>query len=80
MINENPIIELLAIKLYEHSHPEWYPRHPASVVGWLHLPEIERERYREMARGDRDLPGEEDTGPEKSREEMSPVLNGTLDA
>jgi hypothetical protein len=51
-----PTIELLAIKLYEHAHwLGWYPRHAASVVGWLHLAEDEREKYREMARGNRDL-------------------------
>jgi hypothetical protein len=56
-----PTIELLAIKLYEHSHPEgWYPRQPASVVGWLRLPEDDREEYREMARGNLDLPDEKD--------------------
>jgi hypothetical protein len=57
----DPMIELLAIKLYEHDHElGWYPRNAGSAKGWLRCSDEEREQYREMARGNLDLPGEKD--------------------
>lgn len=52
-----PVIELLAIKLYEHSHPlGWYPYNAGGIRSWLHLTEEEREVWRRMARGGDSLP------------------------
>lgn len=54
----DPVIELLAIKLYEHDHQGRWPPPPTGVAGtaWLALREEDREGYRELARGERDLP------------------------
>jgi hypothetical protein len=47
----DPIMELVAIKLYEHGGD----RYPQTLVSWLALPEVDREEYREMARGNRPI-------------------------
>lgn len=44
-----PIIELLAIKLFEH-HTNYH--HLALGRGWLKLQEAERNVYRSLARGE----------------------------
>ena len=49
---EDPMIELLAIKLYEHD-TEYWPR--LSMRGWLRLPEADRETYRALARSGNQL-------------------------
>jgi hypothetical protein len=52
----NPIVELLAIKLYEHDHQgNWPP--PPGQTSWMASCEEDREIYRAIARGDEDLPG-----------------------
>lgn len=48
-----PLVELLAIKLYEHDQNSWPPSKP--VPGWLELEDEYREHFREMARGNADL-------------------------
>ena len=48
MIVADPLIELLAIKLYEHDHDR-YP--PVSVYPWSLASEADREIYRQVARG-----------------------------
>jgi hypothetical protein len=45
----DPLIELLAIKLYEHSGE----RFPQTSASWSALQEADREVFREMARGRR---------------------------
>lgn len=50
----DPLIELLAIKLYEHDCQDTFP--PKSLTGWLAMPEEDRELYRDIARGAADLP------------------------
>lgn len=45
---KNPTTEALAIKLYEE--------HGQYASSWLELKDSTRERYREMARGERPLP------------------------
>ncbi len=45
---KDPLIELLAIKLYEHDHDR-YP--PVSVYPWSLASEADREIYRQIARG-----------------------------
>lgn len=47
----DPLIELLAIKLYEHDHTR-YPMYPMNEPSWTHLAEEDRESYRRMARGE----------------------------
>ena len=49
-IIESPIIELLAIKLYEHDFREWPVKH--GPPSWMRLPEDDREVYRKIARGE----------------------------
>jgi hypothetical protein len=44
----DPIIELLAIKLYEHDHTPWPVQH--ETVGWLKLDHEDKEGYRALAR------------------------------
>lgn len=51
----NALVELLAIKLFEHDHNGKWPV-PYCVTSWMSLPEEDREIYRELARGDKDLP------------------------
>lgn len=53
---KDPLIELLAIKLYEHDHKDWPPK--TLQPGWISLPEEDREPYRNMAAGRKALPGE----------------------
>ena len=59
----DPLIELLAIKLYEHDRCS-----PGGTVlrvltqsesepGWMSMPEEDRELYRAFARGEKPLPG-----------------------
>ena len=47
---DNPLIELLAIKLYEHDFVRW-PMGDG-IMSWVTLPEDEREDYRKYARGE----------------------------
>lgn len=48
---EHPLIELLAIKLYEHDFQgKWPP--PGTQPSWIYLPDEDRESYRKMARGE----------------------------
>jgi hypothetical protein len=54
----DPLIELLAIKLYEHDHGSWPPSHNTSI-GWMKCFEEDRETYREIARGNEELPDNE---------------------
>lgn len=57
----DPLIELLAIKLYEHDNAlGWYPRHQGETIGWMKMPESERGRYRRMAAGEADIPDNEE--------------------
>lgn len=49
-----PIIELLAIKLYEHDFGKW-PPDPHIGAGWRNLAEEDRQPYRDMASGKRDI-------------------------
>jgi hypothetical protein len=51
---DNPAIEILAIMLFEHDHGCW-PVGPGVSTPWSKLSEEDRETYREMARGERDL-------------------------
>lgn len=53
----NPIIEILAIKLFEHDHGVWPPAPSLAEPSWMKLPEEDREIYRKLARGDKDIPG-----------------------
>jgi len=53
----NPIIELLAIKLFEHDHGVWPPAPSLAEPSWMRLHEEDRESYRKLARGERELPG-----------------------
>jgi len=57
MTIKNPIIELLAIKLYEHDHRVWPPAPGCSNPSWMKLHEEDREIYRKVARGEADIPG-----------------------
>lgn len=55
---ENPLIELLAIKLYEHDGVDavgsWPPK-PGYHIAWMRMPDEDREIYRKLARGEDDL-------------------------
>lgn len=51
---EDKIVELLAIKLYEHDHQGKWP--PRAVTSWMALLEEDRELYRRIARGNEELP------------------------
>lgn len=54
---KDPLIELLAIKLYEHDHQGKWPVPPTTgASSWLALAEQDREAYRQIARGDVELP------------------------
>jgi hypothetical protein len=54
----DPLIELLAIKLFEHDVDD--AENPGAVnAGWMMLANEDRESYRKMARG------EEPIGPEE---------------
>lgn len=58
---ENPVVELLAIKLYEHDFQgKWPPRN--AQPSWLAIDEEDRETFRQIARGEADLPAAGDTG------------------
>ena len=50
---KDPMIELLAIKLFEHDHQGvWPPKgHPTS---WMAIAEEDRQTFRDMASGKRD--------------------------
>lgn len=53
----DPLIEILAIKLFEHDHEgKWPVRPERGGPSWLALPEEDRDIFRAMARGDTDLP------------------------
>ncbi len=54
----DPIIELLAIALYEHDHQDhrWPPKEGSRLTSWMRLDEEDRESYREMARGEKPIP------------------------
>lgn len=47
----DPLIELLAIKLYEHSAG----RVPTTLQGWQFIPEATREMFRSVASGNSPL-------------------------
>jgi hypothetical protein len=49
MIIKDPLIELLAIKLYEHDFQGNFP--PVNVMSWIYLADEEKETYRNQARG-----------------------------
>jgi len=49
---KNPLIELLAIKLFEHDQ---YRKGSAIVASWLDQGEEDREIYREIAAGNEPL-------------------------
>lgn len=52
----DPLIEILAIKLYEHDHGAKWPVPQAyGGVTWMKLDEEDRELYRRMARGEAPL-------------------------
>lgn len=54
-----PLVELLAIKLFEHDHQgRWPVREGFGGLSWMALPEEDREAYRQMAAGNADLAGE----------------------
>ena len=48
---KDPLIELLAIKLYEHNSKDgsWPPRSP--LTSWMYLEEDDRQIFRDIARG-----------------------------
>jgi hypothetical protein len=48
---KDPLIELLAIKLYEHDHQGLWPQR---INSWMAIAEEDREAYREMARGEQE--------------------------
>ena len=49
----HPLIELLAIALYEHDHPSGdFPR---TMPNWMCLPEEDRQMYRDIASGSSEL-------------------------
>lgn len=54
---KDPIIELLAIKLYEHDSTlgRWPIPPGNSMPNWSHVPEEERELFRQIARGEREI-------------------------
>lgn len=49
----NPLIELLAIKLYEHDHGSGYfpPPDGSAMNNWFRLCEEDRQIYRDIASG-----------------------------
>ena len=49
---KDPLIELLAIKLYEHDQNTWPPT-SNSALAWGRIEEDQRLIYRAMARGER---------------------------
>ena len=53
---KDPLIELLAIKLYEHDQGEWPLRESALAYPWMQLPDERRQLYRDMASGRADVP------------------------
>lgn len=57
----DPLIELLAIKLYEHDIGNLWPvGHGYGSIPWMKCSEEDRETYRRIARGEADLPEPED--------------------
>lgn len=54
-----PIIELLAIKLYEHDHQDgqWPPKDGYRITNWAKINDEDRQLYRDMASGKRSLYG-----------------------
>lgn len=57
----DPIIELLAIKLYEHDHQDgrWPPIGGSRLDNWMKTCEEDRKIYRDMARGKDPIPDNE---------------------
>lgn len=55
---KDPLIELLAIKLYEHDWGEW-PLKKRAAKPWMKASEEDREMYRRIARGKEPLPSGE---------------------
>lgn len=53
MIVRDALIELLAIKLYEHDQQDgyWPPKNNDRATSWARLAEDDREEYRVIARG-----------------------------
>lgn len=54
----DPLIELLAIKLYEHDAQSgsFPPKTTESYTNWMKLDDDDRQIYRDIANGKRDLP------------------------
>lgn len=54
---KDPLTELLAIKLYEHDAQDgrWPLRPGNSLPNWMSLGEEERELFRQLARGEREI-------------------------
>lgn len=52
----NALIELLAIKLYEHDHQGKWPVKDGGNPSWMALPDEDRQIYRDLASGKEDLP------------------------
>jgi hypothetical protein len=53
---KDPLIELLAIKLYEHDQGEWPLRESSFTYPWMKLADERRQLYRDMASGGADIP------------------------
>jgi hypothetical protein len=52
----DPIIELLAMKLYEHDlESGWPPAKGVSLTPWNFMSNEDRESYRRIARGEEEL-------------------------
>ena len=53
----DPLIELLAIKLYEHDANDgrWPPKAGSSSQSWMATCEEDREAYRRLARGEDEM-------------------------
>jgi hypothetical protein len=60
-----PLIELLAIKLYEHDHDSGYypPPEGSAMTSWFKLCEEDRQIYRDFASGN--SPFEDDSEDQK---------------
>ena len=50
----DPLIEILAIKLYEHDDQSglWPPKQGWSLTSWMSLDDEDREIFRRIARGE----------------------------
>ena len=68
----DPLIELLAIALYEHDHNTWPPTSNSST-GWGRMDDDDREIYREMARGEKAFGYEPDLEKAKAFHDKEPT-------